>query len=199
VAIIDWDVHVANGAERIFWDRADVLALSLHQRDWYPAHAGDLCATGGPRAEGCTVNVPLPPATTGAGYLLAFDELVAPIVRAFAPDVVLVAAGQNPAAFDPTGRMLVSAAGFRALARASRCWPARSPRAGWSSAQRAATARSTTRSACSACSRGWPARTAGCPIHGAGDATVRAAQGPADDRVRDAVAAVRLAQQRWFS
>ena len=39
VAIIDWDVHVANGAERIFWDRDDVLAISLHQRDWYPAHA----------------------------------------------------------------------------------------------------------------------------------------------------------------
>ena len=49
VAIVDWDVHVGNGAERIFWDRDDVLAISLHQRDWYPptrrAHA-----TGGPRA-----------------------------------------------------------------------------------------------------------------------------------------------------
>ena len=42
VAIIDWDVHVANGAERIFWDRDDVLAISLHQQDWYPAHAGAL-------------------------------------------------------------------------------------------------------------------------------------------------------------
>jgi acetoin utilization deacetylase AcuC-like enzyme len=41
VAIVDWDVRVGNGAERIFWDRADVLALSLHQRDWYPAHADD--------------------------------------------------------------------------------------------------------------------------------------------------------------
>ena len=40
VAIIDWDVHVANGAERIFSDREDVLAISLHQQDWYPAHAG---------------------------------------------------------------------------------------------------------------------------------------------------------------
>ena len=52
VAIIDWDVHVANGAERIFWDRDDVLAISLHQRDWYPAHAGALRATGGSGAEG---------------------------------------------------------------------------------------------------------------------------------------------------
>ena len=52
VAIIDWDVHVANGAERIFWDRDDVLAISLHQQDWYPAHAGALRATGGSGAEG---------------------------------------------------------------------------------------------------------------------------------------------------
>ena len=116
VAIIDWDVHVANGAERIFWDRDDVLAISLHQQDWYPAHAGALRATGGSGAQGSTVNVPLPPATTDAGYRLAFDEIVAPIVRAFRPDLIMVAAGQDASVFDPTARMLVSAAGFRALA-----------------------------------------------------------------------------------
>ena len=121
VAIVDWDVHVGNGAERIFAERDEVLAISLHQQDWYPAHAGDVRATGGRGAEGCTVNVPLPPATTDAGYLLAFDELVAPVVRAFRPDLILIAAGQDASVLDPTGRMLVSAAGFRALAgRAAR-------------------------------------------------------------------------------
>ena len=121
VAIIDWDVHVANGAERIFWDRDDVLAISLHQQDWYPAHAGALRATGGPGAEGSTVNVPLPPATTDAGYLLAFDEIVAPILRAFRPELIMVAAGQDASVFDPTGRMMVSAAGFRTLAERVAC------------------------------------------------------------------------------
>src|SRR4029450_12117755 len=51
-----------------------------------------------------------------AGYLLAFDEIVAPIVRAFRPELMMVAAGQDASVFDPTGRMLVSAAGCRALA-----------------------------------------------------------------------------------
>ena len=120
VAIIDWDVHVANGAERIFWDRDEVLAISLHQHDWYPAHAGALARDRRPGAEGSTVNVPLPPATTDAGYLLAFDEIVAPIVRAFRPDLIMVAAGQDASVFDPTGRMLVSAAGFRDARRARR-------------------------------------------------------------------------------
>src|SRR4051812_1640525 len=116
VAIIDWDVHVANGAERIFWDRDEVLAISLHQQDWYPAHAGALRATGGPGAQGSTVNVPLPPATTDAGYRLVFEEIVVPVVRAFRPDLIMLAAGQDASVFDPTGRMLVSAAGFRTLA-----------------------------------------------------------------------------------
>jgi acetoin utilization deacetylase AcuC-like enzyme len=199
VAIVDWDVHVGNGAERIFWDRADVLALSLHQRDWYPAHAGDLRATGGPRAEGCTVNVPLPPATTDVGYLLAFDELVAPIVRAFAPELILVAAGQDPSAFDPTGRMLVSAAGFRALAQrvallAGEVAEGRvvvSTEGGYSPVYNPFCLLGVL--------EGLAGTDGGVPDPWAGDATVRAAQGPADDRVRDAVAAVRRAQQRWFS
>jgi acetoin utilization deacetylase AcuC-like enzyme len=116
MAIIDWDVHVANGAERIFWDRDEVLAISLHQQDCYPSHAGALRATGGSGADGSTVNVPLPPATTDAGYRLVFDEIVAPIVRRFKSELIMVAAGQDASVFDPTGRMLVSAAGFRTLA-----------------------------------------------------------------------------------
>ena len=166
VAIIDWDVHVANGAERIFWDRDDVLAISLHQQNWYPAHAGALRATGGSGAQGSTVNVPLPPATTDAGYLLAFDEIVAPIVRGFRPDLIMVPAGQDASVFDPTGRMMVSAAGFRALASASRTSRTYSPAVASSSARRVATALCTTRSACSLFSRGSPARAPASPTHG---------------------------------
>ena len=198
VAIIDWDVHVANGAERIFWDRDDVLAISLHQRDWYPAHAGALDATGGSRAEGSTVNVPLPPATTDAGYLLAFDEVVAPIVRAFRPDLIMVAAGQDPSIFDPTGRMLVSAAGFRALAQraaelADELTAGRlvvSTEGGYSPIYNPFCLLGVL--------EGLAGESAGIPDPWYADATVRAARAPADDRVRAAVAAARRAQPRWF-
>jgi len=166
LAIIDWDVHVANGAERIFWDRDEVLAISLHQQDWYPAHAGALRATGGSGADGSTVNVPLPPATTDGGYQLVFDEIVAPIVRRFTPELIMVAAGQDASVFDPTGRMLVSAAGFRTLAErvahlADELTDGRlvvSTEGGYSP--------STTRSASSPSSRGSPARARGLPTHG---------------------------------
>ena len=198
VAIIDWDVHVANGAERIFWDRDDVLAISLHQQDWYPAHAGALRATGGSGAEGSTVNVPLPPATTDAGYLLAFDEIVAPIVRGFRPDLIMVAAGQDASVFDPTGRMLVSAAGFRALAErvaqlADELTGGRlvaSTEGGYSPIYNPF--------CLLAVLEGLAGESAGIPDPWHDDATVRAARAPADDRVRAAVAAVRRAQPRWF-
>ena len=198
VAIVDWDVHVANGAERIFWDRDDVLAISLHQQDWYPAHAGALRATGGSGAEGSTVNVPLPPATTDAGYLLAFDEIVAPIVRGFRPDLIFVAAGQDASVFDPTGRMLVSAAGFRTLAErvaqlADELAGGRlvvSTEGGYSPVYNPF--------CLLAVLEGLAGESAGIPDPWADDATVRAARAPADDRVRAAVAAVRSAQPRWF-
>ena len=199
VAIIDWDVHVANGAERIFWDRDEVLAISLHQQDWYPAHAGALHAIGGSGAEGSTVNVPLPPATTDEGYHLAFDEIVVPIVRAFRPDLITVAAGQDASVFDPTGRMLVSVAGFRTLAErvaqlADELTDGRlmvSTEGGYSPVYNPF------------CLLGVLEGLAGesaeiaDPWHD--DATVRAARAPADDRVRASIAAVRGAQPRWFT
>ena len=198
VAIVDWDVHVGNGAQRIFWDRADVLALSLHQRDWYPAHAGALHAVGGPRADGFTVNVPLPPATTDAGYLLAFDEVVAPVLRGFEPDLILVAAGQDPSVLDPTGRMMVSAAGFRALAGRVAAL------AGELCDGRVVAATEGGYSAVYnpfcllAVLEGLAGEDAGIPDPWLQDATVRAAGGPADERVRDAAGAARRAQPRWF-
>ena len=198
VAIIDWDVHVANGAERIFWDRDDVLAISLHQQDWYPAHAGAVHATGGSGAQGSTVNVPLPAATTDAGYLNAFDTIVAPIVRGFRPDLIMVAAGQDASVFDPTARMMVSAAGFRTLAErvahlADELAGGRlvvSTEGGYSPIYNPF--------CLLAVLEGLAGESAGIPDPWHDDATVRAARAPADDRVRRAVADVQRAQPRWF-
>jgi acetoin utilization deacetylase AcuC-like enzyme len=42
--------------------------------------------------------------------------VVAPVVRAFDPDLLLIAAGQDASATDPLGRMSITVPGFRALA-----------------------------------------------------------------------------------
>jgi acetoin utilization deacetylase AcuC-like enzyme len=110
VAIIDWDVHHGNGTEEIFFDDDSVLTISLHQDALYPAHTGGLDSGGV-----ANVNVPLPPATGDDGYAHAFDRVVAPAVRAFAPGLLLIAAGQDASATDPLGRMSITVPGFRAL------------------------------------------------------------------------------------
>ncbi|HSC50036.1 MAG TPA: histone deacetylase [Gaiellaceae bacterium] len=113
VAIVDWDVHHGNGTQDIFWDDGTVLFASLHQWPFYPG-------TGGPGEENdTTVNVPLPAGSGDDDYLAAFDERVAPAVRAFEPELLLVSAGFDAHVDDPLAFMRVTAAGFRTLA--ARC------------------------------------------------------------------------------
>ena len=120
VAILDWDVHHGNGTQEVFYDRDDVLFVSLHNdhgswdTDAHP-QTGDVDENGVGDGEGYTVNVPLPPGTGDHGYELAFDRLVLPVVAEFSPDVVLVSAGQDPGTVDPLGRNVVTKAGFTIL------------------------------------------------------------------------------------
>jgi acetoin utilization deacetylase AcuC-like enzyme len=110
VAIVDWDVHHGNGTEEIFLDDPSVLTISLHQDALYPADTGGLDTPGM-----ANLNIPLPAATGDDGYAHAFDRVVAPAVRAFAPDLLLIAAGQDASATDPLGRMAITVPGYRAL------------------------------------------------------------------------------------
>jgi acetoin utilization deacetylase AcuC-like enzyme len=115
VAIVDWDVHHGNGTEEIFLADPSVLTISLHQDGLYPANSGQLAVRGTGAGEGRNVNIPLPAGTGDDGYVHAFDEVVAPLVRGFAPDLILVGAGQDASATDPLGRMSITVPGYRAL------------------------------------------------------------------------------------
>ena len=111
VAILDWDVHHGNGTQEIFWDDPTVLFVSLHRWPFYPG-------TGGPGdGNETTLNVPLPAGSGDAEYAAVMDEIAEPAIRRFAPDLLVVSAGYDAAEGDPLGGMLVSADGFRDLAR----------------------------------------------------------------------------------
>jgi acetoin utilization deacetylase AcuC-like enzyme len=116
VAIIDWDVHHGNGTQEAFWDEERVLFASLHQSPHYP-YSGSLRETGGPNAPGRTINVPLPAGATGDVFQLAFDELIEPAVRSFAPTWILVSAGFDAHRHDPLGDLSLSAGDFADMAR----------------------------------------------------------------------------------
>jgi acetoin utilization deacetylase AcuC-like enzyme len=113
VAIVDWDVHHGNGTQAIVEDDPTILFCSLHEWPFYPG-------SGGPDDQGETVlNVPLPAGSGDETYLAAFEEKVAPAVRAFEPELVLVSAGFDAHVADPLAMMEVTDEGFRELARRS--------------------------------------------------------------------------------
>lgn len=114
-AVLDWDVHHGNGTEAVFYDRADVLTVSMHQDRNYPMDTGGFADRGKGAGTGFNLNIPLPPGTGHAGYLAAMERLTLPAIHNFAPEVLIIACGFDAAANDPLGRMLATAETFRVM------------------------------------------------------------------------------------
>ena len=150
VAILDWDVHHGNGTEAIFRDDASVLTISLHQDGAVSGRhrRGRHARRGASSTSRCR------PGTGDAGYALAFERVVEPAIRAFAPDLLLIGAGQDAAASDPLGRMAVTVPGLPRRGPTARSRWRRSAAAGGSSrSSRAATRCATCRRPTSRSSR----------------------------------------------
>ena len=116
VAIVDFDVHHGNGTQDAFYADHDVLYCSLHEYPYYPG-TGHWRETGEGPAAGTTVNLSLPAGSGDAEYLAAFDRVVLPAVRRFAPELILVSAGFDAHLADPLADMALSEAGYEAMAR----------------------------------------------------------------------------------
>jgi acetoin utilization deacetylase AcuC-like enzyme len=114
VMVLDWDAHHGNGTQDIFYDRAEVLFVSLHQFPFYPG-TGSLSETGAGAGKGATVNLPFPAGTTGDAYRLAFDEVVTPLAEEFSPDWLLISAGFDAHRADPLTDLGLSAGDFADL------------------------------------------------------------------------------------
>lgn len=116
VAIVDYDVHHGNGTQDIFYDDPQVLLLSTHASPLYPG-TGARDEQGSPGAPGTTLNVPLPYGAADAGYVLVFEQVVAPALRRFQPELILVSAGFDAHWSDPLGPMALSVQGYTQLNR----------------------------------------------------------------------------------
>mgnify|MGYP001578499764 CR=1 FL=1 len=117
VAIVDWDVHHGNGTQHAFEDRGDVLFVSLHQWPCFPG-TGRAEETGRGRGVGRTVNVALPAGCGDEVYGEAFRRVVLPVLRAHAPDLILVSAGYDAHTADPLASMELSTSCYAAMATA---------------------------------------------------------------------------------
>ncbi len=111
LAIIDFDVHHGNGTEVAFYEDPDVLYVSTHQSPLFPG-SGSLEETGAGDGAGTTLNLPLPPGCGDAEYGLAWDEVIEPAVRRFAPEFILVSAGCDGHWADPLAMMQLSVSGY---------------------------------------------------------------------------------------
>jgi len=114
VLVVDWDVHHGNGIQHIFEEDGSVLYASLHRygHGFYPG-TGGAHAVGEGAGRGFSLNIPWSSSGYGdAEYAAAFERLLMPVAREFAPELVLVAAGFDAAARDPLGGMEVSPAGY---------------------------------------------------------------------------------------
>ncbi len=115
IAILDWDVHDGNGTQEAFYADPDILFISIHQDGLFPVDMGLVEQVGAATALGRTVNIPLPPGCGDAAYAAALARVVVPIIRQFAPELLLLSCGLDASAFDPLGRMNLSSGGYREM------------------------------------------------------------------------------------
>jgi len=102
VAILDVDFHHGNGTQAIFYDRDDVLFLSLHgdPNDAFPHFLGHKSETGQGAGNGFNLNYPMPPNTPYSTWGEALDHAISAI-RDYAPDSLVVSFGADTFENDP--------------------------------------------------------------------------------------------------
>lgn len=117
--ILDVDVHHGNGTQGIFYDRDDVLTVSIHADPvrFYPFFWGHADERGAGRGLGYNLNLPLARGTPDAAFLDTLGLALAR-VRAFGADAVVVALGLDASIDDPFQGLAVTQDGFARIGAA---------------------------------------------------------------------------------
>ncbi len=118
VAYVDVDVHHGDGTQFIFYDDPRVLTCSVHEsgRYLFPG-TGAIAERGVGAGDGYSVNIPLPAFSGDGPYMRAIEEVIAPAVIDFAPDVIITQDGVDPHHQDPLAHLQVRMATFPGLWR----------------------------------------------------------------------------------
>jgi acetoin utilization deacetylase AcuC-like enzyme len=113
VAILDIDYHAGNGTQAIFYERPDVLTISLHADPaWeYPSFAGYASEIGSGPGEGYHRNFPLPHQTGDDLYRQTLDQALQ-LLNKFSPDFLVVSAGFDTFYGDPLGDFKITRDGY---------------------------------------------------------------------------------------
>ncbi len=115
VAVVDIDLHHGNGTQACFYDDPHVLYVSSHQFPFYPG-TGDHHEVGVREGAGYTVNFPLPEGSGDEALVPIYANIVGPILRQYAPQLVLVSAGFDAHFKDPLGGLRATPRGYGSVA-----------------------------------------------------------------------------------
>ena len=106
VLFLDLDVHHCGGVQNAFYEKSDVMTISLHEsgRTLFPGTGfEDEIGTG--TGKGFTANIPLPVGTYDEAYYHAFAQVALPLAKAYNPDVIMLELGMDTLAGDPLAHL----------------------------------------------------------------------------------------------
>jgi acetoin utilization protein AcuC len=109
VLYLDVDVHHGDGVANAFYDRCDVMTLSLHENPvaLFPGTGfADEIGTG--KGKGYCVNIPLPIGTYDQMYMKAFNSIAMPLIGSYDPDVIVFELGADALMGDPLAHLCLT-------------------------------------------------------------------------------------------
>lgn len=117
VAVLDVDYHHGNGTQAIYYNRADVLTVSIHadplfEFPWFSGHGSE---TGADDGEGWNLNLPLAAGTRLAEWTAALDIAIDRIVSSKA-EAIVVALGVDTYVDDPLGTFVIQTGDYTTIA-----------------------------------------------------------------------------------
>jgi len=117
VVILDVDVHHGNGTQSIFYQRDDVLTVSLHAdpASFYPFFWGYSHELGEGKGSGFNFNFPLVHGTKDEEYLKTLNTALDRIAQ-FSPQAMVIALGLDAYEGDPYKGLGISTGGFEKIA-----------------------------------------------------------------------------------
>jgi acetoin utilization protein AcuC len=109
VAYVDIDAHHGDGVQWLFYERDEVMTISLHEsgRYLFPG-TGHTYEVGKHAGRGHSVNLPLEPYSEDDSYLEVFEQIVPSALRRFKPDLIVLQAGADMHYFDPLADLALS-------------------------------------------------------------------------------------------
>ncbi|WP_083812315.1 histone deacetylase [Methanosalsum zhilinae] len=118
ILILDWDAHAGNGTMDIFYSDPTVMTVSIHREpaDYYP-RTGFTGQTGEGAGKGFTANIEMPQGSGDEEYIMAFEEVIMPLINRFSPDFVICCCGFDGYYQEKNNKLKLTAEGYYQIGR----------------------------------------------------------------------------------